>query len=246
MKQLIGFFILIVAFLAFVPMGKAECPVGTSPVTMITPSGKTKTLCINDNAVQGIENAADNSSTTVVPSSCTKGCWTPDDVENLSREGELICTWFSSNQLECTNDTLAGEKLVFALYIGTDFATCYSIVTDLKENIPIDEGMDACIALLEPYTDSRLVGQDCPCLNDYERIINENKPGETLGCYDYPGERLQITVNSNDIFSFYPEQLTKQTCGINNTSLHDINDEEAASCIDFLEFFAFSNEITCQ
>lgn len=38
----------------------AECPEGKSEVLLMTPSGITKTICISDNAIPGIENAAAN------------------------------------------------------------------------------------------------------------------------------------------------------------------------------------------
>jgi hypothetical protein len=247
MKKIIVYFLLIFASTVILaPIVNAQCPEGKSPVTMVTPSGKTKILCINDNAVQGIENASDNSSTTVVPASCTKGCWTPADVESWSVDGDLTCTWKDAHELYCTNVPVSGAKLVFSLVIEADYAVCSSIVNNhIEEKIKKDEGMDACIALLEPYTEPEIAGLNCPCLSDYESIIKEINPTDTLGC-NVDLYSLEVTVNTVDMFSFYPGQTGKQTCGIRNTSLFDITDDEAQSCIDFLEVFAISNEITCK
>ncbi len=68
----------------------AECPEGKNPVSITTPSGKTKTLCIPDAAVQGIENAAEHSGGTIVASNCA--CFSEDDILALDAMGDFYCT----------------------------------------------------------------------------------------------------------------------------------------------------------
>jgi len=247
MKKSIGCFMLILAFVLFAPIVNAQCPAGKSPVTMVTPSGQTRTLCINDNAVQGIDNAADNSSTTVVTASCTKGCWTPIEVEYWSSKGELTCSWVNRYELVCKNIPLVGEKtVVFHLITeSTDpnVATC-SLIDHLDETKITDEKeIDACVALLEPYTSST-----CPCAEAYREVISSLQPTDTLECIDQEEYYLDVTAGSRDMISYYPGSFAiygKQTCGIDNTSLRDITDDEAQSCIDFLNIYIRDNRIIC-
>lgn len=48
-----------------------ECPDGKSPVYMTTPSGKTKTLCVSDKGIAGLEKASDHTGLEVeIPCPC--------------------------------------------------------------------------------------------------------------------------------------------------------------------------------
>lgn len=68
----------------------AECPKGKVGITIVTPSGKEKQLCVPEQAVSGIENAAENSGTVIVPASCP--CWTAAEVELvISRNPDYQC-----------------------------------------------------------------------------------------------------------------------------------------------------------
>ena len=48
----------------------AQCPKGKSEVIVMTPSGITKTICVSDNAIPGIENAAEHSGGLILPAEC--------------------------------------------------------------------------------------------------------------------------------------------------------------------------------
>ena len=48
----------------------AECPEGKSEVLLTTPSGKTNTMCVSDNAILGIENAAEHSVRVMIAPEC--------------------------------------------------------------------------------------------------------------------------------------------------------------------------------
>lgn len=58
-----------VLFLSFLAAGHAiaQCPDGKSEVVVVTPSGLSKTICVSDNALPGIETAAENAVLDVVP-----------------------------------------------------------------------------------------------------------------------------------------------------------------------------------
>lgn len=64
----------------------AECPDGKSEVLLVTPSGKEKLLCVSDNAMDGIENAAEHSpalftSTTETPEGTDCPCYEAADLD---------------------------------------------------------------------------------------------------------------------------------------------------------------------
>jgi hypothetical protein len=48
----------------------AECPEGKSEVILMTPKGVTKTICVSDNAIPGIENAAEHSGSLIIAAEC--------------------------------------------------------------------------------------------------------------------------------------------------------------------------------
>ena len=48
----------------------AECPEGKSEVLLMTPSGITKTICVSDKAIPGIENAAEQSGAIRIEAAC--------------------------------------------------------------------------------------------------------------------------------------------------------------------------------
>jgi hypothetical protein len=56
-------------------VASAECPEGKSEMLLITPSGKEKVLCVSDNVVLGIENAAENSA--IIVAEPVWPCWSP-------------------------------------------------------------------------------------------------------------------------------------------------------------------------
>ena len=67
----------------------AECPEGKSEVMLMTPSGKTKTICVSDNAIPGIENAAEhNAGFTLEPECPCMEVWDGEPYpENTVKDG---------------------------------------------------------------------------------------------------------------------------------------------------------------
>ena len=130
----------------------AECPEGKNPVQLTTPSGKTKTLCIPDAAMQGIENAADHSGGTIVTSSCP--CWASQDVNDLA-DGNPDFTCFETiNYIKCVSDgNINTFEYDLALKIEGEVYTdsvCINRVTGIIEYISQEE-VGACRGLVEPY-----------------------------------------------------------------------------------------------
>jgi hypothetical protein len=56
-----------------------ECVEGKSPVQINLPNGMQKTICLNDSALPGLQNAADHSDGTIVPTTCP--CWNETDMK---------------------------------------------------------------------------------------------------------------------------------------------------------------------
>jgi len=58
-----------------------ECPEGKAPITITTPSGKTKNLCVANSAIPGLENAGEHSAADIVPAQCP--CFSQSEAEAL-------------------------------------------------------------------------------------------------------------------------------------------------------------------
>jgi hypothetical protein len=133
---------------------QAECPEGKSEVLMTTPSGKQKVMCIPDAAVPGLENAADNSPGTIIPTTCP--CWSVDDIYSASVKykafyceidikallGGYICWGYAEYDFE--------EVFSWQQY-DTDSYVCHSYW-----GVPVKMGISsleakACFASMEPY-----------------------------------------------------------------------------------------------
>lgn len=131
----------------------AECPEGKNPVQITTPSGKSKTLCIPDSAVQGIENAAEHSGGTIVASSCP--CWTSQDIDDIATANPDFTCFETENYVKCVSDGNHNTfEYDFALKISGETYTdsvCINQVTGIIEYIPMEE-VDACKVHLAPYS----------------------------------------------------------------------------------------------
>jgi len=165
------------------PIASAQCPEGKQPVTMVTPSGKVKTLCIPENAVKGIENAAENSATTVVAAACPEKCLTTKDLAYFESLGTLECYWdiYKEHQSYLCNvsvDTKIWPELQLVLDNGGSY-TCFSDKIDptwsTGSKVPSADEADACFALLEPYDDPT----PCPCWSESEVAAMSRQRGFT-------------------------------------------------------------------
>ncbi len=67
----------------------AQCPEGKSEILIVTPSGRDKVRCVPDQALPGIENAADHSAGTVLPADCP--CFTAEDLAARNADPGLAC-----------------------------------------------------------------------------------------------------------------------------------------------------------
>jgi hypothetical protein len=158
------------AVLAALP-AEATCPEGESEITIVTPSGKEKLLCIPDQAVAGLENAADHSQGTVIPAVCP--CFTAADVEAaLASDPEMICavqigvadvSGALCTRVSCFNgvifDAFEGPSAKVeggCVFEGpprfklTENNQCFSDATGDLSPITETEG-DACVATLESF-----------------------------------------------------------------------------------------------
>lgn len=89
-KKMFGTAVVVLLVNALASTVWAECPEGKEPVDISTPSGITKTLCIPAAAVEGIENAAENSGGTIVASNCP--CFSAEDIQSLDAIEEFTCS----------------------------------------------------------------------------------------------------------------------------------------------------------
>ena len=125
--------------------GLAGCPEGKSPITILTPSGKMKILCVPPQAIQGIEEAADHSGGTVVSETCP--CFSQND---LDAAGVLSCTDAPDRAFIFCENWDGTSFRAEGGFGPVDYRQC-EIKTpseSIVENISIDE-LNACLALLE-------------------------------------------------------------------------------------------------
>ena len=136
---LIGFSIALAA-LAF-----AQCPEGKSEIQLTTPKGIQKTICIPDNALPGVENAAEHSDGTIIPSSCP--CWDEADLKYYLENKMLeYCHYDTDTHILSCYDT---EKLVI-LEAGKEKQYCINYVTQDKYALN-DEQWNTCYKLTEGF-----------------------------------------------------------------------------------------------
>jgi hypothetical protein len=153
-KLVIGLIISLVAISFGAISAFAECPEGKQPVNITTPSGKTKTLCIPDAAVQGIETAAENSGGTIVAAECP--CWTSAEVNDLVANNPGFTCIDNGNSIKCIYDPINTFNYALGLKIeGSyyDYSICVNQDPDpdvIAEYITQEE-VDACLALVESY-----------------------------------------------------------------------------------------------
>ena len=151
-KLVIGLIISLTAISFGAISAFAECPEGKQPVNITTPSGNTKTLCIPDAAVQGIETAAENSGGTFVAAECP--CWSSDDVNDLVSNYPGFTCIENVNFVKCVYDPIDTFSYALALKIeGSYYGYSSCINQDLDPDVIAEyisqEEVDACLALVE-------------------------------------------------------------------------------------------------
>ena len=132
----------------------AECPDGKSPISISTPSGKSKTLCIPDAAVHGIETAAEHSSGAINPN-VTCPCWSAADLEGYKASYEQFSCEIDpyKNISECwQNDSDVYAKLRVITNYGGATTYCVNNFEGRKFSGFSEEELNECIDLLVDYS----------------------------------------------------------------------------------------------
>lgn len=146
--------------LGFSGVWAAGCPEGKFEVIMTTPSGNQKTMCVSNNAVQGIENAAEHSESILIPIDCD--CWTRDDINALSANPSFYCEWKVPTEpslclppgcpqktLYCYSDSQKFADLIMKTYDGSS-SQCTNVKINVTATVKPDIE-EACMSLLEGY-----------------------------------------------------------------------------------------------
>jgi len=117
------------------------CPEGKAEVSINLPNGTQKMICIPDNALPGLQNAADHSDGTIVPNPCP--CWTEDDISSYFSNKMIAKCWYdtSTGILDCVDYN--GVVLLEAKKIEY----CVNYVTKTEAKITSDQ-WDACASLI--------------------------------------------------------------------------------------------------
>ena len=146
MNTLRGLLVLLSCLFLLAPYAwSGGCPEGKYPVQLVTPSGNQKTICVSDNAVQGIENAAENSSGLVIPISCP--CWTADDISYYAEKSDFFCK-SGSPDITCYK----GEFPVLTLVKDLSQAMCATSMSNEKLILKEDQYV-SCYELIDKYVD---------------------------------------------------------------------------------------------
>ncbi len=117
------------------------CPEGKAEVSVNLPNGTQKIICMPDNALQGLANAADHSDSTIVPSPCP--CWTQDDIRYYLENKMISKCWYDTTTsiLECIDYNglvvLEAKKIEY----------CVNYVTKTQAQITSDQ-WNACALLI--------------------------------------------------------------------------------------------------
>lgn len=204
-------------------MAQATCPEGKEAIIVITPSGRTRTLCVPSAAVAGIEGADDHGAGTIIPASCP--CYTTTDVEDaFLADPDLACS-IGIGELgdgeECAIISCfdaAFNEIFFALDGSLSSKICdFRFLTKRKptsrphcEPDPSDpaggldisepEG-DACRAILEPHSFTDQDGDfiddsidNCPTIFNFSQDDTDGDgTGDACQCPCYTYEQVEAT-----------------------------------------------------
>ena len=166
-----------------------ECSLGRTAVTMTNDkSGKTRVLCLPDQAVSGIENAADHSAIEI-SASCP--CWTEEDIKSYNTKyPSMSC---ESNTTDSGTTCYSGgptdpkARIVLAETLKSEtISRCTDHIGGLKSDTSALEHQecDALLTVINPYG-------SCPCWSEKELadIYNQKQfvcggsAGGAVDCY---------------------------------------------------------------
>jgi hypothetical protein len=167
--------ILLVVVVFLLPYGSvlAECPEGKSEILIVTPSGKQKTICVPDQALPGIENAAENSPGIVAPVTCT-AFEVGEIQQTLQTVPYFSCIeWVDSAgdvQIKCGNNycyvtcpsILVDPEVILEYDALTEMGTYYVNLVNLsivRRGALSQDEFAACSAILQ---DQNIVCPPCP------------------------------------------------------------------------------------
>jgi hypothetical protein len=117
----------------------AACPEGKSEVILYLPNGMEKTMCIPDQALPGLQNAAENSDGTIVPSSCP--CWNEKDIIYYEDNKMLVACSYEDGTAYCIN---YDKKVILEAQPNH----CANYVTEVDSKLISKEQWTACYSLL--------------------------------------------------------------------------------------------------
>jgi hypothetical protein len=148
-KKTVLSIIILVALAMIVQGAQAICPEGKSEVLVVTPSGTEKTLCIPALALDGIENAAQNSAGAIFAGiQCP--CWSPAELEEIAATDPGFYCSVSKDEKQCWLDDGNGYADL-SLVMNGKGAVCENNLTGNKLNGLTHETYDECSLLLSAY-----------------------------------------------------------------------------------------------
>ena len=148
-KKTVLSIIILVALAMIAQAAQAICPEGKSEVLVVTPTGTEKTLCVPALAIDGIENAAQNSAGAIVAGiQCP--CWSPTELEEIAATDPGFYCSVSKKEKQCWLDDGNGYADL-SLVMGGEGAGCVNNLTGNKLNGLTHETFDECSLLLSAY-----------------------------------------------------------------------------------------------
>lgn len=102
--------IVLVFSVVSVPDVNASCKQGKSPVYITTGNGITKTICVSDAGIAGIEKAAEHSGGMITPVSCP--CFGPEDIVPLF-DSSATCSDYITDDSRDVVIRFVGQKTPF-------------------------------------------------------------------------------------------------------------------------------------
>ena len=117
----------------------AECKEGQSEVVVVTPSGISKTICVDDNAIPGIEQAAENSPLELVHATFT--CSKPINELTMIWDGSQTIDvtayygYVGATQLGTLTEVEPGDEVSFSGYAGSPNDVQWQIIDSSSGSI---------------------------------------------------------------------------------------------------------------
>lgn len=148
-KKTVLSIIVLVALAMIAQAAQAICPESKSEVLVVTPSGTEKTLCIPALAINGIENAAQNSVGAIVAGiQCP--CWSPAELEEIAATDPGFYCSVSKEEKQCWLDDGNGYADL-SLVMNGEGAGCVNSLTGNKLTGLTYETYAECVQLISAY-----------------------------------------------------------------------------------------------